>query len=131
MDRRKRLGAILDQGILSKSVIVWHDKCQITIAYFLPLQRLCFQAAFTCGLSLIFAVLLVVYRNSLPPFNPRLQSMNNLDPPGLGFRPSPKNPQSDLINFKHGYSSEDWKPLKVSVAIVEYIVPKNLFCVSK
>ena len=80
------------------------------------LQRLCFQAAFASGLSLIFAGLLVVYHNSLPPFNPRLQTWNNLNPPGLGFRPSPKDPKSTLINFKHGYSSEDWKPLKVSVA---------------
>jgi len=73
-----------------------------------------FYLIFYAGLAAFFAVMLVIFYQTLDNFEPKWKLDSSIigDNPGLGFRPMPpeKNIESTLIWFKHGTNNrEKWK----------------------
>ena len=70
-----------------------------------------YQVSFTACVTLYLGLLMGAHFKTLPPFKPR--QLTGINQPALGFRPTPTETYSTLIKFRHGYSSDDWKPHKV------------------
>ncbi len=70
-----------------------------------------YQVLFSSVLTLYFGLCMYGYLATVDPFIPRLK-LNQIEAPGLMFRPLPEDPYSTLIHFKHG-GSGNWQKLKV------------------
>uniref|UniRef100_A0A646QIL4 ATPase-b2 n=1 Tax=Hemiscolopendra marginata TaxID=943146 RepID=A0A646QIL4_9MYRI len=72
-----------------------------------------FYLIFYAGLSAFFAVMLVIFYQTLDNYEPKWQQERSVigTNPGLGFRPMPPEQiaESTLIWFKHGESGGNWK----------------------
>jgi len=79
------------------------------------LQRVCnllkWQGLFVFSLTVIWGVGMLGFLSLVDPIRPRVNARNGgLSTPGLSFRPSPLDPYSTLIHFRHG-GSGNWQSL--------------------